>query len=536
MNDSEFMRVNCRHHQRLARRPAVPDSGVTNIGRGIFATFHRTDGRTLWLSRQAALLGLSCTETFRKSPAVALTRLLKKYCADGHERDSKREQGEGTLTCGTTSTVKQGVLGTPAGRFCWRQYFQQLRSLGLVCLTGASCSLSTLSPLWGDELNSSNISSGEVPQVLESATRPPVLLAPPGGAGGFGQKQSDAAAPGPVRVVNKLTSETGATRLQADAAVVSDLHKDQESAGFRSLLPAEGLGSWVVHEGRIEAWTREEDVITCRGLGGGWLRTEREYSDFHLMFEYRLQPGANSGVAVRCPSVGNPTFTGLEIQLLDDSAEKYENLRPDQYTGSVYYQVAPRTKPTLNPAGEWNQCEIICQGDEIQVRLNGKTVTQVNLAEHGKAAAASLPANVKTLADRPPTGFIALQSHPAQVDFRALKIRDLAVTTPSGLQIVELAIGEGEALTTSKQVLVHYVGQLQDGTRFGDTRDFGDPVAVSLDAVLPGWREGLVGMKVGGKRRLIVPPELGYGSKGVTNLIPPDARLIFEVELCGFER
>lgn len=319
----------------------------------------------------------------------------------------------------------------------------------------------------------------------------------------------------------QATSE--ATRLSADG-----------TPGLTPLFPtADRLDGWYVHEGRQQAWKREQGITSCIGNGGGWLFTDREYSDFVLRLEYRLQPGGNTGIGIRCPVKGNPTFTGIEVQLLDDDSDKYSDLRPDQYTGSLYYQVPAEQKATLNPPGEWNHCEVTCIGDELTVKINGRQVNRVSLAKPPGTTDHSAP---RSLAQRPPVGHLALQSHSTQVDFRNVVIKDLAVGTKSGLKYVELSDGQGEAVPDNATVTVHYVGQLTSGKRFTDSRDVGNPVTVPLTAVIDGWKEGILGMKVGGRRRLIVPPELGYGSRGVTDLIPPNATLVFEVELCGFER
>jgi FKBP-type peptidyl-prolyl cis-trans isomerase FkpA len=267
---------------------------------------------------------------------------------------------------------------------------------------------------------------------------------------------------------------------------------------------------------------------------GGWLRTELEYSDFQLRLEYRLQSGGNTGIGLRAPDHGNPTFTGLEVQLLDDTSSKYSGLRPDQYTGSIYYQVPANQKAALKPVGEWNLCEICCKGDRLTVKVNGDLVNDVDLG-HPPQAAENQKGSY-SLSQRPPIGHIALQSHSTRVDFRKIELQDLTVQTDSGLRYVVLAEGDGAPLHEGKTVTVHYVGQLTDGKRFTDTRDLGQPVTVPLDAIIPGWREGLEGMKIGGRRRLIVPPSLGYGAQGVAGVIPPDATLVFEVELCGFDR
>jgi FKBP-type peptidyl-prolyl cis-trans isomerase FkpA len=110
-----------------------------------------------------------------------------------------------------------------------------------------------------------------------------------------------------------------------------------------------------------------------------------------------------------------------------------------------------------------------------------------------------------------------------------------STTTATGLVIEDVTIGAGEAAAAGRNVTVHYTGWLTDGTKFDSSKDRGDPFVFPLGArhVIAGWDEGVQGMRVGGVRKLTIPPALGYGARGAGGVIPPNATLVFEVELLG---
>lgn len=107
------------------------------------------------------------------------------------------------------------------------------------------------------------------------------------------------------------------------------------------------------------------------------------------------------------------------------------------------------------------------------------------------------------------------------------------VTTPSGLKYTDIVQGTGASPQPGEIVVVHYTGTLEDGTKFDSSRDRNQPFSFKLGVgqVIKGWDEGVATMKVGGQRELIIPPELGYGNRGAGGVIPPNATLIFDVEL-----
>jgi FKBP-type peptidyl-prolyl cis-trans isomerase len=107
--------------------------------------------------------------------------------------------------------------------------------------------------------------------------------------------------------------------------------------------------------------------------------------------------------------------------------------------------------------------------------------------------------------------------------------------TPSGLQFIDITVGDGPEARSGQKVTVHYTGWLKNGTKFDSSLDRGQPFVFGLGQgqVIKGWDMGVAGMKVGGKRRLIIPADLGYGARGAAGVIPPNAQLIFDVELLG---
>lgn len=115
------------------------------------------------------------------------------------------------------------------------------------------------------------------------------------------------------------------------------------------------------------------------------------------------------------------------------------------------------------------------------------------------------------------------------------KTKKKEVVTSSGLKYIDMVVGKGDSPKQGNSVTVHYTGYLMDGKKFDSSVDRKEPFqfVLGVGGVIKGWDEGVATMKVGGKRKLIIPPQLGYGARGAGNLIPPNAELVFDVELIG---
>ena len=198
-----------------------------------------------------------------------------------------------------------------------------------------------------------------------------------------------------------------------------ELSEQEKGAGFTSLFNGQDLTGWT---GNTKGYiVKDGKIILDPRLGGGNLYTVNQYSNFVLHFEFRLTPGANNGLAIRAPLSGDPAYVGMEIQILDDTAAKYSNLRPYQYHGSIY-GVVPAKRGYLKPIGQWNSEEVIASGRRISVKLNGTTIVDADIDE------ASKPKTIDEH-DHPglkrQEGHIGFCGHGDYVEFRNLRIKVL---------------------------------------------------------------------------------------------------------------
>ena len=185
---------------------------------------------------------------------------------------------------------------------------------------------------------------------------------------------------------------------------------------FVRLSGRRDLRGWHVENGKPEAWKADGELISCIAPGGGYLTSDGQYDDFVLRLEYRIGPAGNSGIGLRYPPGGHPSTMGMELQILDDDAPQYRDLKPAQYNGSLY-RLSPPLARAASPPGQWNRLQIRCQGPRIIVHLNGVEIQNVNADEHATAEEGLTP-----MARRPRRGCIGLQSHGDPVDFRRIAI------------------------------------------------------------------------------------------------------------------
>jgi outer membrane protein assembly factor BamB len=193
--------------------------------------------------------------------------------------------------------------------------------------------------------------------------------------------------------------------------------------GYRPLFDGQSLAGWEgAGQPAEKCWKAEDGAIVCTGEKGTWLRSKERFDDFNLRLEYKLKPGGNSGVYIRVPENGthHGDGAGIEVQVLDDGAERYRTLKPYQYTGSLY-AIAPATQHVAKQPGTWNSLEINCRGTKYHVIHNG---TQIIAADE---------TTYPELKGRLTKGFLGLQNHNEEVWFRNIRIgppRDLPVDPP----------------------------------------------------------------------------------------------------------
>jgi len=208
-----------------------------------------------------------------------------------------------------------------------------------------------------------------------------------------------------------------AKNLDRKLRVPPPRHKRVESlVGFQSLFNGRDLTGWT---GDTKGYGVADGKIICSNFGGN-LYTEKVYSDFIVRFEFKLTPGANNGLAIHTSATGDSAYEGMEIQILDDTAEKYAQLKPWQFHGSIYGVVAAKGGH-LKPVGEWNVEEVSAIGPSVKVVLNGVCILDANLEKIKKAMdGRSHPGRHNK------SGHIGFLGYESLVEFRNIYIKELS--------------------------------------------------------------------------------------------------------------
>jgi hypothetical protein len=198
------------------------------------------------------------------------------------------------------------------------------------------------------------------------------------------------------------------------------LSDEEKKAGFQILFDGTNLDKW---QGGKTSYVIEDNnlVVNPAGGSGGNLFTKDEYGDFIFRFEFQLTPGANNGLGVRAPLEGDAAYTGMEIQILDNDADIYKNLKPYQYHGSVY-GVIPAKRGFLKKTGEWNTEEVILKGSKIKVILNNEVIVDGDLKEASKNGTLDKLEHPGLLRTKGHIGFLG---HGSVVKFRNIRVKPL---------------------------------------------------------------------------------------------------------------
>ena len=202
--------------------------------------------------------------------------------------------------------------------------------------------------------------------------------------------------------------------LPSTLAVGAELCPKEAKDGFVSLFDGKTLEGW---QGSVKGYAVEDGVMICKP--GGNLYTAKEYGNFVFRFEFKLPAGGNNGVGIRTPMGKDAAYWGMEIQILDDGHDRYKNLKPYQFHGSIY-GVVPAKRGQLKPVGQWNAEEIACNGSKVKITVNGTVVVDADLSK------------IKETADHRKhpglhneKGYIGFLGHGSPVEFRNIRIKEL---------------------------------------------------------------------------------------------------------------
>ncbi len=219
-----------------------------------------------------------------------------------------------------------------------------------------------------------------------------------------------------------MQRSTHVTRLMVCVAVAllgMTVHAEEPQAveeGFTALFNGTDLSGWT---GDLKGYQADNGILVCKP--GGNIYTDGEFSDFVYRFEFKLTPGANNGLGIRVEPGAHAAYDAMELQILDDTADKYKDLKPYQYHGSVYGIVAAK-RGFLKPVGEWNTQEVVAKGNHIKVTLNGEVIVDTDLKEATKDG---MPDGKEHPGLLRPAGRIGFIGHGDVLYFRNIRVKSL---------------------------------------------------------------------------------------------------------------
>ncbi|MGD9127203.1 MAG: DUF1080 domain-containing protein [Planctomycetia bacterium] len=157
----------------------------------------------------------------------------------------------------------------------------------------------------------------------------------------------------------------------------TDILNQEAKEGFVSLFDGKTLDGWI---GKYKGIKAKDGMIMVEEGCRGAILTEKSYGDFVLRFDFRLHPGTNNGLIIRCPKDKRPPKDGMEIQIIDNSAKRYAKLKDYQFHGSLYF-VAPAKRGFLKKVGEWNTQEVSCIDNKLKITLNDHVILDIDMDE-----------------------------------------------------------------------------------------------------------------------------------------------------------
>lgn len=189
---------------------------------------------------------------------------------------------------------------------------------------------------------------------------------------------------------------------------------------FTAIFDGESLEGWNLLAGKGEGYRVEDGMLVCHEGEGGNLFYDKELTDFVLRFDFRLEDGSNNGLCIRCPQQeGSLAYEGIELQIIDNSSERYAKIKPWQKHGSLYH-VFPAETGALKPVGEWNSEEVTVQGTTVKVVVNGQTILDVDT---------STVTDPEILKEHPglknTSGVIGFLGHNEPIAFRNIELKEL---------------------------------------------------------------------------------------------------------------